>query len=144
MTRPRSAARAIASLTSARPPGKMSIHHRHWPTQKVSLTSASTKCLRRRVSPVSNHGRRRLALRTLTAVFGVGLLIYLVRRVGSENLLQSVVRLGWGLALIIALSGISHLVRAWAWRMTLTGWRGKTSLLRMLQVRMASEAAGQV
>jgi phosphatidylglycerophosphate synthase len=92
---------------------------------------------------VSNPGRRRLALRTLTAVFGVGLLIYLVRRVGSENLLQSVVRLGWGLALIIALSGISHLVRAWAWRMTLTGWRGKTSLLRMLQVRMASEAAGQ-
>jgi phosphatidylglycerophosphate synthase len=93
---------------------------------------------------VSNPGSRRLALRTLTAVFGVGLLIYLVRRVGSENLLQSVVRLGWGLALIIALSGVSHLVRAWAWRMTLTGWRGKTSLLRMLQVRMASEAAGQV
>ena len=93
---------------------------------------------------MSNPGRRRLALRTLTAVFGVGLLIYLVRRVGSENLLQSVVRLGWGLALIIALGGVSHLVRAWAWRMTLTGWRGKISLLRMLQVRMAAEAAGQV
>jgi phosphatidylglycerophosphate synthase len=93
---------------------------------------------------VSNPGRRRLALRTLTAAFGVGLLIYLVRRVGSENLLQSVVRLGWGLALIIALAGVAHLVRAWAWRMTLAGWRGKISLLRMLQVRMASEAAGQV
>ncbi|MEY2602280.1 MAG: hypothetical protein QOH31_16, partial [Verrucomicrobiota bacterium] len=93
---------------------------------------------------MSDPGRRRLALRTVTAVFGVGLLIYLVRRVGSENLLQSVVKLGWGLALIIALGGVSHLVRAWAWRMTLTGWRGKTSLLRMLQVRMASEAAGQV
>jgi phosphatidylglycerophosphate synthase len=93
---------------------------------------------------VSNQGRRRLALRTLTAAFGVGLLIYLVRRVGSDNLLQNVVTLGWGLALIIALGGVSHLVRAWAWRMTLTGWRGKTSLLRMLQVRMASEAAGQV
>ena len=93
---------------------------------------------------MSNPGRRRLALRTVTAVFGVGLLIYLVRRVGSDNLLANVVTLGWGLALIIALGGVTHLVRAWAWRMTLTGWKGKTSLLRMLQVRMASEAAGQV
>lgn len=51
---------------------------------------------------MSNPGRRRLALRTLTAVFGVGLLIYLVRRVGSDNLLANVKALGWGLALIIA------------------------------------------
>jgi phosphatidylglycerophosphate synthase len=93
---------------------------------------------------VSNPGRRRIALRILTVVFGVGLLIYLVRRVGSDNLLANVVTLGWGLALIIALGGVTHLVRAWAWRMTLAGWRGKTSLLRMLQVRIASEAAGQV
>ena len=35
-------------------------------------------------------------------------------------------------------------MRTWAWRMTLTGWRGNTSLLRMLQVRIASEAACQV
>ena len=93
---------------------------------------------------MSNPGRRRLALRTLTAVAGVGLLIYLVRRVGTDNLLANVATLGWGLALIIALAGVSHLARALAWRMTLTGWRGKISLLRMLQVRMASEAAGQV
>jgi phosphatidylglycerophosphate synthase len=93
---------------------------------------------------VSDAGRRRLALRTLTAVVGLGLLIYLIRRVGSDNLLANVATLGWGLALIIALGGVSHLVRAWAWRMTLSGWRGKISLLRMLQVRMASEAAGQV
>jgi len=93
---------------------------------------------------VSNHGRRRLALRTLTVVVGVGLLIYLVRRVGTDNLVANVTTLGWGLALIIALGGVSHLVRAWAWRMTLTGWTGKISLFRMLQVRMASEAAGQV
>ena len=92
---------------------------------------------------MSNPGKRRLALRTLMAVVGVGLLIYLVRRVGSDNLLANVVTLGWGLALIIALGGVSHLVRALAWRMTLTGWKGKISLLRMLQVRMASEAAGQ-
>src|SRR5580658_5914290 len=135
---------SYAPSTSARLPGKMSIHHRHWPTQKVSLTSGSTKCLRGRVSPVSNPGRRRIALRILTVVFGVGLLIYLVRRVGPDNLLANVETLGWGLALIIALGGVTHLVRAWAWRMTLAGWRGKTSLLRMLQVRIASEAAGQV
>jgi phosphatidylglycerophosphate synthase len=93
---------------------------------------------------MSNPGRRRLVLRALTVVVGVGLLIYLVRRVGTDNLLENVATLEWGLALIIALAGVSHFARALAWRMTLTGWRGKLSLLRMLQVRMASEAAGQV
>ena len=93
---------------------------------------------------MSNPARRRLVWRILTVVFGVGLLAFLVRRVGSDNILPNFAALGWGLALIITLGGVSHLVRAWGWRMTLTGWRGKTSLLRMLQIRMASEAAGQV
>ena len=93
---------------------------------------------------MSNPARKRLVLRILSVVFGVGLLTFLVRRVGFDNILPNFAALGWGLALIITLGGVSHLVRAWAWRMTLTGSRDKTSLLRMLQFRIASEAAGQV
>ena len=93
---------------------------------------------------MSNPATRRLVWRILTVDLASGCSLFLVRRVGSDNILPKFATLGWGLALVIALGGVSHLVRAWAWRMTLTGSRGKTSLLRMLQIRIASEAAGQV
>jgi len=48
-----------------------------------------------------------------------------------------------GLALVIALGGASHLVRAWAWRLALTDWSSGVSFSRILQLRLASEAAGQ-
>src|SRR5882757_1985702 len=83
------------------------------------------------------------ALRTLAAIFGAGLLTYLVRRVGLEKVVEDVLRLGWGLALVIALGGASHLVRAWAWRLALTDWSSGVSFSRILQLRLASEAAGQ-
>ena len=35
-------------------------------------------------------------------------------------------------------------MKTWAWRLTLTGCRGGVSFLRMLQLRLASEAVGQV
>jgi hypothetical protein len=46
---------------------------------------------------------RRLLLRLLTAAFGTGLLAYLIWRIGPSKLAQDVSRLGWGLALVIAL-----------------------------------------
>jgi phosphatidylglycerophosphate synthase len=86
----------------------------------------------------------RWALRSLVVIFGAALLIYLVRRVGPERIAENIATLGWGLALIIALGGASHVVKTFAWRMTLTGWTGRVSFLRMFQLRVASEAVGQV
>ena len=45
--------------------------------------------------------------------------------------------------LVIALAGLSHLVRTWAWRLTLVDTRQRPSFGRMLALRLASEAAGQ-
>ena len=84
------------------------------------------------------------ALRSLAVIFGTALLIYLIRRVGPEKIAEDITALGWGLALVIALGGVSHVVKTFAWRMTLTGWVGKVSLLRMFQLRLASEAVGQM
>ena len=90
-------------------------------------------------------GRRtRFALRTLAAAFGTVLLAYLIRRVGLQKIVETVSSLGWGLALIIALGGASHVVKAWAWRLTLTEWKDGVSFMRLLQLRLASEAVGQV
>jgi len=87
---------------------------------------------------------RQKAFRAIAAVSGIALLAYLIWRVGPGNLLENISTLGWGLVLIIALGGIAHVVKAWAWGLTLTGCRGRVSFARMLQLRLASEAAGQV
>ncbi|QNI33447.1 flippase-like domain-containing protein [Alloacidobacterium dinghuense] len=81
-------------------------------------------------------------LHIVTAILGLALLGYLVRRVGLEALMQSVSNLGWGLLLIIALGGLSHLVKTWAWRFTLMGSGSSVSFARLFQLRLASEAAG--
>src|SRR5258708_38436811 len=83
------------------------------------------------------------ALRTLAAIFGAGLLTYLVRGVGLEKVVEDVLRVGWGLALVIALGGASHLVRAWAWRLALTDWSSGVAFSRSLPLRFAQQQAGQ-
>jgi uncharacterized protein (TIRG00374 family) len=52
--------------------------------------------------------------------------------------------LGWGLGLVIALGGISHVVKTWAWRLTLLDEKHQVSFVRMLGLRLASEAVGQL
>lgn len=86
---------------------------------------------------------KHLLLRTLAPIVGVPLLTYLIRRVGPGRLVDDLSTLGWGLAFVIALGGVTHLVKAWAWRLTLAGEEHKVSFSRLLQLRLASEAVGQ-
>ena len=88
--------------------------------------------------------RTRLPLRMLAGVFGLFLLTYLVRRAGPARLLESFSTLGWGLVLVIALGGVSHLVKTWAWRLTLLDEKRQVSFVRMFGLRLASEAVGQL
>ena len=55
---------------------------------------------------------RQKAFRAIAAASGIALLASLIWRVGPGNLLQNISTLGWGLALIIALGGIAHVVKA--------------------------------
>ena len=88
--------------------------------------------------------RTRLPLRLLAGMFGILLLTYLVRRAGPAKLLESMATLGWGLALVMALGGVSHLVKTWAWRLTLLDEKHRVSFVRMFGLRLASEAVGQL
>ena len=82
-------------------------------------------------------------LRLLAGLFGALLLADLVRRTGASELLESVATLGWRLILVLALGGVSHLVKTWAWRITLLNDRHQVSFRRMLGLRLSSEAVGQ-
>src|SRR5260370_25718104 len=77
-------------------------------------------------------------------MFGILLLTYLVRRAGPTKLLESMATLGWGLILVIALGGASHVVKTWAWRLTLLDEKHQVSFVRMFGLRLSSEAVGQL
>ncbi|MBV8070876.1 MAG: flippase-like domain-containing protein [Acidobacteriaceae bacterium] len=87
-------------------------------------------------------GRGRIPVRFFAAAAGVALLVFLVRQFDSRKLSAEVMALGWGLALVIALGGVCHLLKTWAWRLTLTG--EKASFWRLAGLRLAAEAGGQV
>jgi uncharacterized protein (TIRG00374 family) len=88
--------------------------------------------------------KARFLLRLLAVLMSTGLFAYLVWRVGPGKLWESVRTLGWGFTWVIALAGVSHVVRTWAWRLTLGEDKHKMSFLRMLGLRLGAEAAGQL
>jgi phosphatidylglycerophosphate synthase len=86
----------------------------------------------------------RSAFRFLTILGSAGLLAYLVWHAGPSNLWHTLVKLGWGFTLVVALAGVSHLARTWAWQMTLGKHQHKMSFPRLLGLRLGAEAAGQL
>jgi uncharacterized protein (TIRG00374 family) len=58
-------------------------------------------------------------------------------------LLENAKTIRWGLALVIALGGLSHLIKAWAWRLTLPS-EAHCPFSRIFQLRLVSEAIGQL
>jgi len=91
----------------------------------------------------SRFAKARLPLRMLGAILGILLFIYLIHRAGPAKLLASMVALGWGLALVIAWGGVAHVLKTWAWRLTLLDGKHHVSFARMLGLRLSSEAVGQ-
>ena len=85
----------------------------------------------------------RMALRYVFGATGAALLVYLVVHAGPRALWVNVRLVGWGLVLVIALGGLSHLAKVWAWRLTLPR-TVPHSILRLFGLRLVSEAMGQL
>src|ERR1700720_738598 len=107
---------------------------------RISTTNRVT-----RAWPVSRRrlARAQLPLRILGAILGILLFIHLIHRAGPAKLLASMVALGWGLALVMAWGGVAHILKTWAWRLTLLDGKRQVSFARMLGLRLSSEAVGQ-
>lgn len=86
----------------------------------------------------------RISLRFFAAVFGLGLLGYLVFRTGAGVVRKQVQEVGWGLALIIVLGGFSQLVKTCAWRQTFMCDIKGLSWSRSLGAQLVSDAMGQL
>jgi len=88
--------------------------------------------------------KARLPLRVFAASISAVLFAYLVWRAGPSKLWQNVVKLGWGFIWVLALTGVSHITRAWAWRLILGDHKYKVPFPRLLGLRLGAEAAGQL
>src|SRR5260370_13716288 len=86
--------------------------------------------------------KARHPLRTLVALMSFVLFAYLIWQAGPSKLLENVVKLGRGFMWVLALAGVSHVARAWAWRLTLDHHMHKTSFLRLFVLRLCAEAGG--
>jgi phosphatidylglycerophosphate synthase len=90
-----------------------------------------------------SHPQARVVLRNVFGCVGIALFVGLIVHAGPRALLQNAKVVGWGLLLVIALGGLSHAVKAWAWRLTLPS-ELHYPFSRMFGLRLISEAIGQV
>jgi phosphatidylglycerophosphate synthase len=93
---------------------------------------------------MSDLSRRKSRILRLVPLLGTGLLAYLISKVNAHVLAANAKAIGWGLLFLIALGGLSHVVKTWAWRLTIRGERRNVSFVRTLGLRLASEAIGQL
>ena len=84
------------------------------------------------------------SFRLFAVLLGVGLFAHLVLRTGPQTISKQVHAVGWGLALIVIVSGVAHVVKTWAWRLTFQCDISKLSWSRSLGMRLVSEAVGQL
>ena len=87
------------------------------------------------------NSKPRDPFRAFAAVLGVALLAYLILRTGAGTIVHHARQVGWGLALVFALGGVSHLIKTWAWRLTFQCDLSRISLGRSFALRLISEAA---
>jgi phosphatidylglycerophosphate synthase len=92
---------------------------------------------------MSDRSRRTKSLLRITPLLGIGLLVYLIATSNLSSVAAHANRLGWGLLLVIALGGLTHILKTWAWRVTLRDEAHGISFARSLGLRLVSEAIGQ-
>lgn len=88
--------------------------------------------------------RRKRKLLRFVPLLGIGLLAHLVSKLDVHALAINAKAIAWGLLLLIVLGGLSHVVKTWAWLLTMLGEHRKVSFGHAFGLRLASEAIGQL
>ena len=92
---------------------------------------------------IENKNRAiRGTLRLLAIVGGAALLAHLIARIGVGTVTDNLRAVGWGMVPVLALGGLFHLVRAYAWRLTLSSDIPEISIARLFGLRLIAESAG--
>src|SRR5580704_613008 len=89
---------------SAMPTGRMSTLRKRWRTPNTCSTHIE-------VWRRENWCMRKAGSKAIVLVAGIALLAWLIYRAGPRNIVENLTHLGWGSALVIALGGITLVVR---------------------------------
>jgi phosphatidylglycerophosphate synthase len=93
---------------------------------------------------MSDRSRRTRSFLRFTPLLGIALLVYLLTTVKFSALAGNAKAIGWGMLVVLALGGFSHVVKTWAWRLSMLGEARNVSFGRTLGLRLISEVFGQL
>jgi len=91
--------------------------------------------------PTTNNSRRSFVwLQALAFLLGLGLLIYVINRVGVQPLFDALLRIGFGFFVILGLSGLRHVLRTVSMRAAVPAEHRRISFRNAFAARLGGEA----
>ena len=91
--------------------------------------------------PTTNTSRRSFVwLQALAFLLGLGLLIYVINRVGIQPLFDALLRIGFGFFVVLALSGVRHFLRTIAMRAAVPPEHRRITFRQAFAARLGGEA----
>jgi putative ABC transport system permease protein len=91
--------------------------------------------------PTTNNSRRSFVwLQTLAFLLGLGLLIFVINRVGVQPLFDALLRIGFGFFVILGLSGLRHVLRTVSMRAAVPAEHRRISFRNAFAARLGGEA----
>ena len=103
--------------------------------------AGDTEELSEEPDPTTNTSRRSLVwLQSLAFLLGLGLLIYVIHRVGLQPLFDALLRVGFGFFIILGLSGLRHFLRTISMRAAVPAEHRRISFRHAFAARLGGEA----
>ena len=103
--------------------------------------AGDTEELSEEPEPTTNSSRRSLVwLQSLAFLLGLGLLIYVIHRVGLQPLFDALLRVGFGFFVILGLSGLRHFLRTISMRAAVPAEHRRISFRHAFAARLGGEA----
>ncbi|HEX6044717.1 MAG TPA: lysylphosphatidylglycerol synthase domain-containing protein [Pyrinomonadaceae bacterium] len=91
-------------------------------------------------SPTNNSRRYIFWLQGIAFLLGLGLLIYVIHRVGVQPLFDALLRIGFGFFIIVGLSGLRHVLRTIAMRAAVPAEHRRITFRQAFAARLGGEA----
>jgi len=91
-------------------------------------------------SPASSSRRYLIWLQALAFLLGLGLLVYVINRVGVQPLFDALLRIGFGFFVIVGLSGLRHVLRTIAMRAAVPAEHRRITFRQAFAARLGGEA----
>jgi putative ABC transport system permease protein len=114
---------------------------RNWPAAADDIEELSEELSEEPGTSATNTSRRSFIwLQALAFLLGLGLLIYVIHRVGVQPLFDALLRIGFGFFVILGLSGLRHFLRTISMRAAVPAEHRKISFRHAFSARLGGEA----